>query len=311
MCMRHLDYIAMLIVAVLLSGCNGDIFLDEPDIPISTEVTIEGNGGTAEFTIPTKGLQNISLNYFSSRQDCTYYNSKGDIIDSSSPASEVSLIVCENSLRRFEIRKDGSRLVLESISNTSHYESHEEVVLEYSYGNRFINVVILPGEPMKLESVHYNSELRVTDDAMTKVFRMGFENTSTSDLTYLEYPYLNRYPYVLVEPMINTTDAWVKDIPVSMDVPIYKNGEWVMVQQSGIRPGFEYIYPGPDYLTSVEVTVPAQSNGYVITEMKYACADVSGTMYFLNETLGHRVPINFNMSSYYPVSYEIRIETTD
>ena len=311
MYIKHLYCIAILLVTTLLTGCNSDVFLDEPDLPFNTELTIEGDGGVAVCRIPVKALQHITLNMFASRNDATYYNSKGDVIDSDSPASDVSLIVCENSLRRFEIRKDGSQLVITSISNTSKYESHDEIVLEYTFGCRCISLTILPGEQMRLESVDYNASPAINDDAMTKIYRVGFENHSNMELTTTEYPYINRYPYVMVEPMVDFTDTWVKELSLTMAVPVYVDGSWVMVERSGIRPGHEYTYPGPDYMTSVDVTVPANTIGYIITEVKYASAEVSGTMNFINDTLGHRVPVNFNMYSYYPVSYEIRIEKAD
>lgn len=302
--MKHLYISTVLLIVTLLTACNGDIFLDEPALPYETNITLEGDGGVAVVTIPLKDLQGIGFRYFDTQINTTYYNATGEKIDNKSPVSEISLIVYESDFSRFEIHRQGSRLTLKSVCSTYKYDNHDEIELEYRYGYRRIQVTILPGKPMKLESVHYNGPLSFNTE--TKVSsRIGFENTSPTDLVCTEFPYLNQQPYVFIEPM----SLWAKDTSVAMEVPVYENGEWV-IKEKTLSPGKKSYYPGPDYMTSVDISIPGATNGYIITSVDYECAMVSGTMYYVNEILDRRVPVDFNLSSFYPVSYDIRIEET-
>ena len=79
-------HIVMAVAAMALSGCNNDIFFDEPDIPESQSAMIEGDGGEVSFTIPRKGLDHFGFSLMSSNEKyCTCYNSAGEVVDSDSP----------------------------------------------------------------------------------------------------------------------------------------------------------------------------------------------------------------------------------
>ncbi|MDE6394982.1 MAG: hypothetical protein K2K77_06545, partial [Duncaniella sp.] len=198
--MKHLYISTILLTVALLTACNGDIFLDETALPPEPDITLEGDGGSAVITIPLKDLQGIGFRYFDTQRNTTYYNAAGEIIDSNSPVSEISLIVYETDFSRFEIHRQGSRLILKSVCSTFKYENHDEIELEYRYGYRRIQVTILPGKPMKLESVDYYGPMMYNTET-TVTSRIRFENTIPKDLEYTEFTYLNQHPYVFIDPV--------------------------------------------------------------------------------------------------------------
>ena len=56
----------LLCLLLLTTGCNNDIFVDEP--PLGEEeigATIDGDGGETSFKIPFKGLEHISIDVMS------------------------------------------------------------------------------------------------------------------------------------------------------------------------------------------------------------------------------------------------------
>lgn len=118
--MRQLLVFFALPVLLLVAGCNDDVFLDESYMPDNVvKYTIEGDGGETTFTIPTKGLERVSLDVFSeSERNCTYYNAAGDIVDRYSPASEVSRIVFETIFTRFELHRQGKTLTVKNQYNS-------------------------------------------------------------------------------------------------------------------------------------------------------------------------------------------------
>lgn len=112
-------HIVIAVAAMALSGCNNDIFFDEPDIPESQSAMIEGDGGEVSFNIPRKGLEHFGFSLMSSNEKyCTCYNSAGEVVDSDSPASKISRIVYETDFTKIELLRDGSKLTVRSICQT-------------------------------------------------------------------------------------------------------------------------------------------------------------------------------------------------
>ncbi|MDE6109751.1 MAG: hypothetical protein K2F72_05655, partial [Muribaculaceae bacterium] len=53
--------------AAALCSCNSDIFVDRPDIPETTTVSIEGDGGECTVDISSKELERLVLDTTSDR----------------------------------------------------------------------------------------------------------------------------------------------------------------------------------------------------------------------------------------------------
>lgn len=295
-----------LCILVFASGCNHNVFLDGPDTPDNTSATVEGDGGETTFSIPTKGLEHISFDLTSEAQKyCTYYNSRGEIIDRSSPASEASKIVIDNDLIRQELVKNGNRLVFTSVSNTR--DAFNLVIrLEYDYTVKFINIEILPGQPMELVEVNYDPDIEITDSAEVKTRSTGFTNHSSIPQTLEVHPYLQEMASILVEP--SKYGSWTKGEKITMPVSVYDNGNWEMKEIAGIRPGTSYQYPRPDRMMTVYVDIPANSSVNAFTDVTYSKAEAHGTLFFLNPILDRQLSVDFTCTSLYPSSYKIRVE---
>ncbi|MDO5524725.1 MAG: hypothetical protein Q4F85_01390 [Prevotella sp.] len=305
--MRQLLVFFALPVLLLVAGCNDDVFLDESYMPDNVvKYTIEGDGGETTFTIPTKGLERVSLDVFSeSERNCTYYNAAGDIVDRYSPASEVSRIVFETIFTRFELHRQGKTLTVKNQYNSFDYGSWT-IRLEYSYGVRFIYVTVLPGKPMRLLEVVYHPDgMKIDDRAKVKTKRFGFNNASPLPQILEVRPYLDETYSILVEP--EDKNSWVIGKRLNMEVPVYEDGSWQM-KETSLIPGFSSTYSKKEYLMKVDVDVPAYSNVNIFTDIIYGQAKSSGYMTFLNEVLNRKLTVNFTVTSLYPTAYEIRTE---
>lgn len=309
--MKQFWILPALLVFLLAAGCNDDVFLDEPNMPDIVNDTIEGDGGEATFTIPTKGLEHVSFDMIGvSEQYCKYYNAAGDLIDYKSPVSEVSLIVYDNDLLRLELRRQGKTLTVKSVCNTFDTAMHWDVRLDYSYCARYIEIVILPGKPMKLFEVVYDSDgLEIKDRARVKTQRFGFHNDGPLPQSFEVRPFLNEMASILVEPVDNNSLVMGKRI--NMEVPVFDNGSWQLKEKQGIMPGTSFTYARPDCMMKVDVDVPAYSNVNIFTDVIYGQAKANGYMTFLNEILNRRLTVNFTVTSLYPTAYEIRTEDAE
>lgn len=306
--MRRIYYWLFALIAFAFSGCNSDIFLDEPDMSEYQEITIDGDGGEASFTVSTKNLDHFGFDLMSSNQQyCHYYDDHGEIIDSKSPASEIRRIVFETRFTKIELLRDGSDFTVKSICNTSEYDTKWTIRLEYSYGVRFVEVKVLPGRPIQLVEVVYNDDMITNDRAKVSNFRYGFHNDGPLPQTFTVRPYLNELASILVEPL-DYYGAWTLGDSFTMPVPVYVNGEWSFQTKEGIRPGNNYTYEGPNRFTTVDVEVSPYSHVNVFTDVVYTGARVTCQMVFLNEVLDLTFSANFNVTSFYPLGHEIRIE---
>lgn len=302
---RLIFFISSCLLMLLAAGCNNDVFLDETPLPDddSLSATIDGDGGEVSFHIPTAQLEHFGPDEFSEgKKYLTFYNVEGDIVGSESPASVVSRIVYANDFNKYEILKDGNTLTVRSICNTSGYGGFH-IRLEYSYGTRFIYISLTSGKPLQLIDVQYPDGMITEDRAKVTTNRFGFTNQGPLPQRVEVRPYLNEVASILVDASKN----WAYD-KLDLLVPVYVDGQWEFRKKNGIRPGFRFTYDGPDRFTKVDVDIPADSKVNVITEVFYSRAAARGVMTFLNEILDIRMSVDFTVTSYYPVNYEIRVE---
>lgn len=305
---KYTIYLLFLLLAfTAITGCNSDIFIEDTDLPEIQDVMIEGDGGEATFTIPTKHLEHIGFDLMSTEEQyCKYYNARGELIDSKSPASEVHRIVFETMFTKLELIKEGARLTIRSICQTDRQDTHWTIRIEYNYGVRFIELTCSPGTPIRLIEVIYNDDMITDDRAKVTSFRDGFTNNGPLQQTFIIHPYLNELASILVEPY--TQNSWIQGERFNMPVPLYVGGKWVIQNKDGIEPGSKYTYEGPDRFTKVEIDAPPYSHISVFTDVIYSGARVTGHMVFHNEVLDLTFSEDIKVTSLYPIGHEIRIE---
>ena len=272
--------------------------------------TVEGDGGLATFVIQTKNLEHVGVDVFSENiYFLHFYNDEGVEIDRSSPASEVSKIVYSTDLVNYEIRLKHNLISFVSLCNSTSSNLGISIRLEYSYGVRFIRVKVLPGKPLQLEDVQYFDELKIEERGEVRSQKFRFTNQGPLTQIYEVRPYLNDMPMLMVDP---GHDSWLGiSYNLTLPVPVYANGGWVLQEKSGIIPHTKYTYEGPDRLTKVEVDIPAYSSATIYTDVIYSKAQGRGMMTFRNEMLDLIIPVDFTVTSYYPTGHEIRVEIED
>lgn len=301
------NYVVLMWVMLLASACNNDIFIDGPMLEEDLHATVEGDGGTAVFRIPLKGLEYIGLDLTSEgKQFCKYYNDRGELIDGASPESEVAAtVVFDNDICHFEIIRKGSELTFWSMANPM-YRSTWTIRLEYDYAVRFITVEVLQGQPLQLIDVAYTSDLQIDDKALVKTHRFGINNGGSIPQTFAVFPYLNRLSSIFVKS--DKKDYWLGGMEVKMPVPVFLNGDWLLRELSDIVAGHDNDIQTADDTFKVDVEVPANSKVSVVTDVTYSKAEARGNMTFLNVALDRRITADFTVTSFCPTSYEIRVE---
>lgn len=299
--------LAWISILLMATACNSEVFLDEPDIPEETSLTLEGDGGEATVFIPTKALKCITLDLMSEAEKyCTYYNLQNEPVGRDVAPSQLGSIVYETNSIGLKIIKNGSQITIRSICNTNVFTYHYTLRLEYDYGMRFINFDITPGQPMTLVGIEYDPQLHVIDDGRIVTSHTRYTNNSSLPQTIEVMPYLNRYAMTLVEPAPD--GEWANHETLTMKVPVYNAGTWELVEREGVKIGETLQYSVPHQMLQEPVTVPANSEVEIIKRVIFSSARNDGTITYENLQLGKRLKVNFTITSYYPVDYEIRVE---
>lgn len=283
-------------------SCNNEIFIDGPELPEETNVTVQGDGGEEVFTIPLKGLENISLDIISgSNLYCTYYNHSGEIIESDSPASELSKIVYDKGYIKFQLLKENNRLVFNSIANAGS-TTDWTFRLKYDYCVRFINIKVLEGQPLVLVKTEFDSPLNIEEKIETKT-SYSFTNPGPIPQILEIQPFLQENAIVYLDAKLPFANQGL-----NMPVPIMKDGEWSLQEVEGIRPGVPFLTSFPEKMIKVTVQIPAESKVRVYHDIYYSRASVNGKFLFRSSATGWENEVTFNVMSTYPTGYNIRIE---
>ena len=302
---KYISTILIFLCAALFSGCNNDIFLDDIESTDSVSVTLEGDGGEISIPISTKNLLSIDIEHYGNSSLITCYNKKGDIIPNDSPVSEVSRIVYDSGFNSFEVVKDGKTLTIKSIYQTDSYDHEAFINIEYTYGCKYIQAVFSPGKPLKLIEVNYSEDLFISSIDHINSFRYGFHNNGHVPQIMAIFPYQNEVASILVEGIGFTLKIPGKDLTIP--VPVYVNGKWVIQEREGITPDVKYIYDGPDRNTKIDVEIPPYGNINTLVEVIYSGASNVGKMVFLNEITGKEYIYDFYVKSIYPTSHRIYV----
>lgn len=294
---------AMMILCVFTS-CNGNIFVEDTGWGDSEtlEGVVDGDGGRITFKIPTKNLLRVSIDLYGGRDPYKYYDKAGNEISGDSPASELAKIVGDFPLAHYEVILDGDELTVYSLERCSNSNASLSIRLEYSYNVRFIHVSILKGEPLQYVETIYDGEIEVDDSADNDVKKITFTNYGPIDQTIEIMPFLGSYNIL----WIGDVEDWASYLPVEMPCLDYSGSEWTFKDKS-VRLGDSQKWSPENYLSKVNVTVPANSKSEIITTLFYTKAEVGGKIKFRKPVSGKELTTPFMMKSFHPYKYDIEI----
>lgn len=307
---RKTGMATLLAISILLMsvGCNSDIFMESTDSGQYLTASVDGDGGSAVFRIPFAGLVDVSFEMTSeAREFCSYYNHRGQPIDTVPSFSNVGKIIFDNDRIR-EVLTIGDGIVTYTSESNSIGVRKREIRLEYDYGVRYVMIDVGAGRPMELSEVVYDLPLRITEPSQVKTRRTTFRNNGHLPQNVVIRPWLQEQGSIMVEPV---GSPWVHFERLVMDVPVYRDGGWTFEPVRDLTPGNRYSFVRPDRMSEVDVVVGPESNVNIMTDVTYSMAEAGGTMVYRNHVLDRTVLIPFECQSTYPVSYEIRVENIE
>ena len=145
-----LSRILPILITMIITGCNNDIFIDDKH-PSITEIEIPDQGNKS-ITFQTSQLKSIEIAFYNDATfDCTLFDHTGDIYNKyddrdyiylyeiSSSMPQITRMLAENDDVAFEVTRTGeNELTISSIRNMTDYNVRGSIMLSYTYKEEFI-----------------------------------------------------------------------------------------------------------------------------------------------------------------------------
>ncbi len=294
-------------IALLVSGCNNDIFVENADLPDYTDISIEGDGGLWSSAFSRKGLVSISIDDYASnvKNYFTYYGVNGDIVDADCPPSELGSIVYENPLQSYSIGFNGDMIYITSNYNATFY-NHISLRLHYDYGAiKYINVTFTEGEALSLVGWELSGDILLEENFEQVTHSSSFTNNTPLAQKFEIMPFLNSKCSDTVIP----TDSWARGLTLKLPMLTFNGNYWEWREYDDIRLGERRNF-SPGWCTQQKLTmdVPAYTKATVTYTLHYTRATQSGCLIFQNPTVQQSFNEDVTWTSIYATSFDYKVK---
>lgn len=295
------------LIALIVSSCNDDIFIDERTLPDSLEISIEGDGGYWSTYIPRDGLINISMYnpYRDTDGYLTYQDVKGNSVAPDCPVSDLGAIIFESPAQHYVISFYGRKLDIKSYYNS--YPSDMIVlVLEYDYGmTNEVRISFTEGKPLYF-LCRYEGEMTIENNVEEIAHRTSFENNSSLTQKFVVYPFINCNCSYEVMPDENWAIKYQID---EMPVPAYSGKRWELMAHYGISLGDRSAFSPSGYIyENITVDVPPYTKASVNYNLYYSRASQKGLFIIKNVVADREFEMGFNSTATYATRYDFTVD---
>ncbi len=304
---KQITMIMSMLIGLLFSGCNNDIFIDAQPLPSSSEITVEGDGGSWSTIIPRDGLTSIKMYnpYRDTDGYVTYYDRNNNSINSDCPADELGAIVLENPAQYYVISFYGRKLSIDSYYNC-YPTDYIILLLEYDYsGTKEIRVTFTEGKPLNFVTIPIG-EMTVEEDIEAISHRTSFTNNSSLTQTFEVYPFINCNCSHIVIP----DESWANKYEVNdMEIPTYTGEEWELHGNYQIRLGERRTFSPSGYVyDKISVDVPPYKKAIVNYTLHYSRATQAGKFYINNVVFDQEYEMGYQSVAIYATRYDYTVD---
>lgn len=302
--MNRIILLFLLPLVVAVGGCNDEVFVDR-DLDADRECTIDGDGGSATFTIATKGLESLTIDHFSDSKGITCYNRAGEEIPEKSPFGELARINWTGTSFILDVYIDGRDIEIVSTENSSEMELEFTVRLTYDYTTRFIIVKVAPGQPGQLKRLEYTAGFEITDNYETRLAsRERYTNNSSLTQEAILRPYLGMRASCTVTP----AQQWARYLRVSMPLPQPDGADWTLGAPVDVEFNHTMYFYTHDQRETVTVEIPPHSDVIVSCRVPFTRVIAYGIVEYFRPMSGRVYSSKFTCVRTEPADYEITIE---
>ncbi len=304
---KQTTMIMSMLVALLLSGCNNDIFVDAQPLPENSEITIEGDGGSWSTIIPRDGLTSIKMYnpYRNIDGYVTYYDTKSNAIVPDCPVAELGAIVLENPAQHYAISFYGRKLSINSYYN-SYPKDYIILLLEYDYsGTKEIRITFTEGKPLDF-FIMPEGEMTIEKDIEEFSHRSAYTNNSSLTQKFEIYPFINCNCSYEVIP----DESWANKYDVNdMVIPTFTGEKWELQGKYQVSLGDRRTFSPAGYVyDKITVDVPPYKKAIVNYTLHYSRASQAGKFYIYNVVEDQQFEMGFKSTSIYATRYDYTVD---
>lgn len=305
--MDRIKLIILAVVGTLCCACNSDIFVEPiPEIE-DNKFTLDGNGGTASFTIPTKGLLGVQIgDEYAYLGGANYYDKDGEYLYNPT-LEDVAKMVYATPFLCMEFDIDGDHVTATALDNTTSMVLKISVALNYDHQSQYIDFEITPGRPLEISHLGFDIVNPVSGRYTDRGIPHSFTNNSDRVQHIVIYPYKEAPSRIKLQ--VEDYDFWARGVRGEIKVPFYTNDEWTDSETNmvDVTLGDITIFYSPD--VNIEETytieVPAYSKVTTITEVTYATLDVTYIANVEQPGSGMQFWVQGNCQLLQPIAYKI------
>ena len=270
--MLKILYSIIILVGLLCSACNGDIF-DERIPDVVDSITLPGFEGRGFVKFQRKGLHKIILeNYYAPHALPRYYDRNGNEMRSPSDINEVERIVYSSNMFAVEfiLKEDGAEIFV--IDNAYVEGLTMFFILDYGYMEKSVQLEIEGGKRHVISYLGYDISNPVGGTTTDQGLRQNLVNDGEQPLRMEIYPYQEVKTVLRLKP--SEWQSWSYGSTGKVQIPGYVDGEWRLSEpmEAEVTIG-ETMYlscPYIDELEKVYVEVPPHSFVRVDVTIVYA-----------------------------------------
>lgn len=292
---------------MLCCACNSDIFVEPvPDIE-NNKFELYGNGGTASFTITTRGLLGVHFGSENSPQSYVIFYDKDDDYLYNPNLENVAKVVYYSPFFCLQLEIDGNRVKATALDNTSKKIQEVWVSLNYEHQSRYVDFTITPGLPLQIEHLGFDILKRISGKATERSIPHTFTNSTDHTQRIVIYPYKDAFSKIKLE--VEDYIFWARGVEGKIEIPFYTDGEWIdsKTNVAEVRLGdiTQFYSPDVDIEESYTVDVPPHTKVTTITEVTYATLDVAYLGELIQPGSKMMFPIQGQSRLMQPISYKI------
>ncbi|MDE6753952.1 MAG: hypothetical protein K2J82_04990 [Muribaculaceae bacterium] len=294
-----------IVICLLCSGCDNDIFEEGPILPEVTNIILPGDNGEVTTVFSTTELNYLSVEFKPNDSSYVKYFSKdGTELHGDISASELDRITFKTPLTCFSIFIDNNKLKVKSDYNARSYAVSFNIELSYSYATKVISYSVQSGEPVKITDISYNDYIVFGEDYRSEELKTTFTNNGDKEYILNYLPFLN----IKASNIIYPNEDWANDLNLEMPVLSFDGASWSYENRNvwlGQRQDFVTGY-AESFKT--EIKIPAESKVEIFTSFNFTEAQVGGELKLLNKVSREEIILPFHCESVFPVSFEIDLK---
>ncbi|MDE7346489.1 MAG: hypothetical protein K2N48_07090 [Muribaculaceae bacterium] len=303
-----ISYLSTLLIALIVSSCNNDIFIESENLPDITDITLDGNGEQWSSAFSRKGLTRIYVNPEDSSDDAKYlkyYGINGDVVDATCPFDELKDIQYDTPVRNYSIGCYGGMIYVICNYNVLPKKT-VKVFLEYDYGmTKVINVTMTEGKPIEMRVDMPHGEPKVEWDFE----KISHRRTMTNNSSLTQKLQLDPFEESRCSDQVIPKDSWAVGLTFDMSMPTYIFQEWAWEEYEGIRLGERRSFPQTVYAQDrLMVAVPPYTKATVTYTINYSRFTQTGTISLYNPVDDSWYDEDVTWTAIYATSYDYTVE---